>query len=138
MFGFSARRARPGRMIAPGMLNRPLDEVERQSRAKPGGGLAVITAAGSPLPYSSARGKFLVQITAVGTLSAQLGTYSWQAIYAVPGTPDTYASILGWTGSLGGDAMVEINGNSNLAVGDRVEVERDYQSGQVRCQYAHC
>jgi hypothetical protein len=137
MFGFNARRARPGMKIPAASINKPADQVARQSRARPGGALAAIVAAGSALYYSTTRKHWLVRITAVGT-STQAGSYSWQAIAPVAGSPGTYTDLTGWTGSLGGDAFFEDNGNSSLAVADRVDVYRDYHSGQVRAQYDHC
>lgn len=138
MFGFSAPKQRPGRRLNARAVNRPAAEAERQSRARPGTGLAAIEAAGSRLDYSTSRRTWLIRITAVGTSSAQLGSYAWQAIYAVPGSPGTFADVTGLSGALGGDAFWEINGNSSLAVGTRVEVYREYYSGQVRGQYATC
>jgi|GEM_PF-6935404 len=137
MFGYTAPKARPGRKLQAGSINRPAEAVERQSRSRPGGALSQIQAAGSGLTYSTSRRKWLIRITAVGT-STQSGSYSWQAIYPVPGTPGTYADLAGWTGSLGGDAFFEDNGTSTLTVGTRVEVYREWYSGQVRAQFAKC
>ena len=137
MFGFQSPKTRPGRRILAGAINRPAELVERMARSQPGGTLSTIDVGGTQLNYPNRPTQFLIRITAVGT-SSQYGQYSWQAIYAVPGSPGTYADLHGWSGSLGGDAFYEDNAVGTLAVGDRVEVERDYYSGTVRGQYAHC
>lgn len=137
MFGFLAPRQRPGRIVSVPAINRPSAEVARQSRARPGGALAAIVAAGATLPYSTRRRKFLIRITAVGT-STQAGSYSWQAIAPDPDNPGSYLDLAGWTGALGGDAFFEDNGVTHLAIGDRVEVEREWYSGEVRAQFDHC
>src|SRR5258708_21945674 len=106
MFGFQAPRARPGRRPKASSINRPAGQVERQSRSRPGGAISATEAAGSALDFSTTRRHWLIRITAVGT-SVDAGTYSWQAIYPVPGTPGTYADLAGRSGGIGGDALVQ-------------------------------
>ncbi len=100
--------------------------------------MASIEAAGTRYDYTTTRRTWLIRITAVGTTTAEVGSYGWQAIYGDPDTPGTYVDLPGWSGDLGEDAMWEVNGNASLTVGLRVEVYREYYSGQVRGQYATC
>jgi hypothetical protein len=137
MFGFNSPPQRRRRPVNAATINAAAEEVARQSRARPGGAIAAVAAGGTPLPYSTTRRSSLARITSVGT-STQAGSYGWQAIYGDPNNPGTYVDDPGWSGSLTNDPAWEFAGNPSLTVGQRIELKRDYQSGEMRFQLATC
>ena len=137
MFGFNSSPQRKRRPVNAATINASAEEVARQSRARPGGAIAAVAAGGTSLPYSTTRRSNLARITSVGT-STQAGSYGWQAIYPNPASPGTYVDDPGWSGTLTADPAWEFSLNASLAVGQRIEQKRDYQSGEMRFQLAAC
>lgn len=145
MFGFTAPRQKSGRPVLAPAVDRPAREAARQSRSRPGPGLAGIESAGAMLVRSTVRRPWAVRITAVGTSSSgaaphsvQLGAYGWQAIAPDPAAPGNYRDIPGWAGTLTSDPAWELNDNPSLAIGTRAIVDRDYASGLVQFQLDRC
>jgi hypothetical protein len=130
MFGLHFDRQRAGRPIAARTLNRPIAEVERQSRLRVGSGLAQTLLGGIPLLRAAVGDTLLARITGQAAGSA---VYAWQEV-----TLDATGAFVDGlrNGSTTTDPALEQNGNTQVPNGARVVLVR--VNGQLVFQLGPC
>jgi hypothetical protein len=123
------------RPIAARTLNRPIAEVEKQSRRGVGPGLASIEVDGVQQVRPVRRRSLEARLIAYSSISP--GGYTWQGIYGTGGGSfaDLPSNI---SDNSGTDKAFEINGNTTLPAGTRVQLIRDWASGAWLFQYDTC
>lgn len=125
-------RQEPGKAIAARTLNRPIAAAEALTRATPAPGIASQIVAGVPCDRALLAREVQARITGGGSG----GKYAWQGVWGYAGHYTDLPSRI--SGTVAVDPAYELNGNSTIAAGKIVTLEREPYTGKWVFQFGVC